>query len=173
VRVHISHDLYSTGAAGFAADAPRDLLPRRLGSQADDVECCVMAATRRVEGHRDRRHAFISHLAQTDYATIYRLADAPPWLLNAEIVPLIVLFSMMAAMLHVAATGSIDGEVPRRCRIALGTCVGAAVLVVGAPRPDIGPAIERTRPHVGDQWRTGEIWSGGSAATWAADHRRT
>lgn len=104
--------------------------------------------------------SFLSHLAQTVYAAIYRLADAPQWLLNAEIVPLIVLFSMMAAVLHVAATGSIDGEVPRRSRIALGICVGAAVLMVGAvvaTRPDIGPAIERTRPYIGDWWRTGEL----------------
>ncbi|CAO4133400.1 hypothetical protein OFEAOIEE_LOCUS1127 [Methylorubrum extorquens] len=75
-----------------------------------------------------------------------------------------MLFSMMAAVLHVAATGSIDGEVPRRSRIALGICVGAAVLVVGAvvaTRPDIGPAIERTRPYIGDWWRTGELPFGG------------
>lgn len=110
--------------------------------------------------------SFLSHLLQTVYAAIYRLADAPQWLLNAEIVPLIVLFSMMAAVLHVAATGSIDGEVPRRSRIALGICVGAAVLMVGAivaTRPDIGPAIERTRPYIGDWWRTGELGLGGPA----------
>jgi hypothetical protein len=110
--------------------------------------------------------SFLSHLAQTVYAAIYRLADAPQWLLNAEIVPLIVLFSMMAAVLHVAATGSIDGEVPRRSRIALRVCVGAAVLMVGAivaTRPDIGPAIERTRPYIGDWWRTGALPFGGAA----------
>lgn len=42
---------------------------------------------------------------------------------------------------------------PRRSRVALGIGVGAAVLVVGAiiaTRPDIGPAIERTRPWIGD-----------------------
>ncbi|WP_232631553.1 hypothetical protein [Methylobacterium sp. Leaf118] len=64
-----------------------------------------------------------------------------------------MLLSMMAAVLHVAATGSIDGEVPRRSRIALGLCVGGAVLVVGAvvaTRPDIGPTIERARPWIGD-----------------------
>ncbi|GEL44188.1 hypothetical protein MEX01_47790 [Methylorubrum extorquens] len=112
--------------------------------------------------------SFLSHLAQTVYAAIYRLADAPQWLLNAEIVPVIVLLSMMAAVLHVAATGSIDGEVPRRSRIALGICVGAAVLMVGAivaTRPDIGPAIERTRPYIGDWWRTGEIPYAGPAPT--------
>ncbi|CAO4167815.1 hypothetical protein CLBKND_01057 [Methylorubrum aminovorans] len=64
--------------------------------------------------------------------------------------PIIVLFSMMAAVLHVAATDSIDGEVPRRSRIALGFCVGVAVLRVGAiaaTRPDIGPAIKRATLH--------------------------
>lgn len=104
--------------------------------------------------------SFLSHLAQTVYAAIYRLADAPQWLLNAEVVPIIVLFSMIAAVLHVAATGSIDGEVPRRSRIALGLGVGVAVLLVGAvvaTRPDIAPAIERTRPYIGDWWRTGEL----------------
>lgn len=62
--------------------------------------------------------------------------------------------------------GISDGEVLRRSRIALGLGVGAAVLVVGAiltTRPDIGPAIERARPWIGDWWRTGEILSGGSA----------
>ncbi len=104
--------------------------------------------------------SFLSHLAQTVYATIYRLADAPQWLLNAEIVPAIVLLSMMAAVLHVAATGSIDGEVPRRSRIALGVGVGVAVLIVGAvvaTRPDIGPAVERARPWISDWWRTGAV----------------
>ncbi len=112
--------------------------------------------------------SFLSHLCQTIYATLYRLADAPQWLLNAEVVPWIVLLSMLAAMLHVCATGAVDGEVPRRSRIALGLGVGAAVLVVGAilaTRPDIGPAIERTRPWIGDWWRTGELWSGGPAPT--------
>jgi len=50
----------------------------------------------------------------------------------------------------------------RRSRIALGICVGAAVLVVGATRPDIGPAIERTRPYIGDWWRTGALPFGGA-----------
>lgn len=112
--------------------------------------------------------SFLSHLGQTVYATLYRLANAPQWLLNAEIVPIIVLFSMLASVLHVCATGAVDGEVPRRSRIALGLCVGAAVLLVGAilaTRPDIGPAIERTRPWIGDWWKTGEIWSGGPAPT--------
>ena len=104
--------------------------------------------------------SFLSHLAQTVYAAIYRLAEAPVWLLNAEIVPIIVLLSMMAAVLHVAATGSIDGEVPRRSRIALGVGVGVAVLLVGtvvATRPDIGPTIERARPWIGDWWHTGYL----------------
>lgn len=106
----------------------------------------------------------VSHLAQTVYAALYRLADAPEWLLNAEIVPLIVLSSMLAAVLHVAATGAVDGEVPRRSRIALGLGVGMAVLIVGgvlATRPDIGPAIERTRPWIGDWWKTGALPFGG------------
>lgn len=41
----------------------------------------------------------------------------------------------------------------RRSRIALGICVGATVLMVGAvvaTRPDIGPAIEWTWPYIGD-----------------------
>ncbi|QDI81058.1 hypothetical protein E8E01_11735 [Methylorubrum populi] len=112
--------------------------------------------------------SFLAHLGQTVYATIYRLADAPQWLLNAEVVPVIILVSMLGAVCHVAATGSVNGEVPRRSRVALGIGVGAAVLVVGAiiaTRPDIGPAIERTRPWIGDWWRTGEIWSSGPAPT--------
>lgn len=107
--------------------------------------------------------SFLSHLMQTVYAAIYRLADAPQWLLNAEIVPVIVLISMLGAVCHVAATGSVNGEVPRRSRIALGVGVGAAVLIVGAvvaTRPDIGPAVERARPWIGDWWKTGFVPGG-------------
>ena len=104
--------------------------------------------------------SFVSHLGQTIYAVVYRLADAPAWLLNAEIVPFIVGFSILAAMLHMLATGAIEEGVPHRSRVALGVGVGLAVVVVGAilaTRPDIGPVIERARPWIGDWWRTGEI----------------
>lgn len=52
-------------------------------------------------------------------------------------------------MLHIVATGTIEGEVPPRSRVTLGVAVGAAVILVGAvlaTRPGIAPAIERTRP---------------------------
>ena len=104
--------------------------------------------------------SFLSHLCQTVYAIIYRLADAPTWLLNAEVVPFIVGLSMVAAMLHIVATGGVKEGVPRRSRIALGIGVGVAVLLVGAvvaTRPDIGPTIERARPWIGDWWHTGFI----------------
>ena len=32
-----------------------------------------------------------------------------------------------------------------------------------ATQPDIRPAIERTRPYIGDWWRTGVLPFGGSA----------
>lgn len=102
--------------------------------------------------------SFLSHLMQTIYAIIYRLADAPLWLLNAEVVPFIVGASILAAMLHIVATGAIEGEVPRRSQVALGIGVGMAVILVGAilaTRPDIAPVIERTRPWIGDWWKTG------------------
>jgi hypothetical protein len=105
--------------------------------------------------------SFLSHLLQTIYAIIYRLADAPTWLLNAEVVPFIVGASILAAMLHIVATGAIEGEVPRRSRVTLGIAVGAAVILVGAvlaTRPDIAPAIERARPWIGDWWRTGRLF---------------
>lgn len=104
--------------------------------------------------------SFLSHLGQTVYAIVYRLAEAPKWLLNAEVVAPIVLLSMLAATLHVCAPGLIAGEVPRRQRIVFGVWVGLAVLLVGAvlaTRPDIGPVIERARPWIGDWWRTGAV----------------
>lgn len=55
---------------------------------------------------------------------------------------------------------------PHSSRIILGVRVGATVLMVGAvvaTRPDIGPAIERTRPNISDWWRTGELTFGGLA----------
>lgn len=107
--------------------------------------------------------SFLSHFGQTVYSLVYRLADAPGWLLNAEIVPFIVLFSVLGAVLHVAAPGSVDGTVPRRNRIALGIGVGLAVLTVMAlliTRPDIKPLIERARPFIGDWWKTGELPGG-------------
>ncbi|WP_232629176.1 hypothetical protein [Methylobacterium sp. Leaf118] len=104
--------------------------------------------------------SFVSHLAQTTYAIIYRLADAPKWLLNAEVVPFIVGVSMVAAILHVAATGGIKEGVPRRSRVALGLGVGCAVIMVGAiiaTRPDVAPVIERARPWIGDWFKTGSL----------------
>lgn len=74
--------------------------------------------------------------------------------------PFIVLASVVGAVLHVVAPGSVDGVVPRRNRLALGAGVGLAVLVVMAlliTRPDIKPVIERTRPYIGDWFRTGEM----------------
>jgi len=107
--------------------------------------------------------SFLSHVGQTTYSLVYRLADAPQWLLNAEVVPFIVLTSVVGAVLHVVAPGSVDGVVPRRNRLALGAGVGLAVLVVMAlliTRPDIKPVIERTRPYIGDWFRTGEMPGG-------------
>lgn len=91
--------------------------------------------------------SFVSHLGQTIYAAHYRMAAAPQWLLNAEVVPIIVRFSMLAAVLHVAATGPVDGEEPRHSRIR--PSAGVTVLIVGAGlanRHGIGSAIERPQP---------------------------
>lgn len=104
--------------------------------------------------------SFLSRLLQTIDAIVHRLADAPPWLLNAEIVPFTGQASILAAMLHIVATGAIEGEVPRRSQVALGISVGLAVILLGAilaTRPDVGPIIERARPWIGDGWRTGEL----------------
>ncbi|CAO4164053.1 hypothetical protein [Methylorubrum aminovorans] len=64
-------------------------------------------------------------------------------------------------MLHIVATGAIEGEVTPRSRVTLGVAVGAAVILVGAvlaTRPGIAPAIERTRPWIWDWWRTGRLF---------------
>ena len=107
--------------------------------------------------------SFLSHLCQSIYAIIYRLADAPMWLLNAEVVPFIVGLSMVAAMLHILATGGVKEGVPRRSQVTLGLATGLAVIVVGgviATRPDIAPVIERARPYIGDWWKTGFVPGG-------------
>ncbi|WP_430914063.1 hypothetical protein [Methylobacterium sp. sgz302541] len=103
--------------------------------------------------------SFLSLLFQTSYAILYRLADAPKWLLNAEIVPLIVMVSILGAICHVAAPADEEGQIPPRNRIAFGVMVGIAALAFGvlvATRPDIRPLIERTRPFIGDWFRTGD-----------------
>lgn len=90
---------------------------------------------------------FPSHLAQTIDAAIDRPAETPTWLIYAGVVPIILLLSM-AAVVPVAATGSIGGEVPPRSRIGLAVVV--TVLIVSA-------AV------IGE--RTEEIWGIGPAPT--------
>ncbi|MCJ2039858.1 hypothetical protein MKK55_13055 [Methylobacterium sp. J-059] len=103
--------------------------------------------------------SFASHLGQTAYSIAYRLAPSD-WFLNSEIVSFIIMGSVVGAALHICAPGSLDGQVPRRNRIALGIGVGIATLVVGlllVTRPDIRPLIERTRPYIGDWFHTGAL----------------
>jgi len=104
--------------------------------------------------------SFMSHFGQSAYAIAYRLADAPAWLLNAEVIAPVVILSMVAGVLHVTAPESIEGTVPRRNRYALGAFVGLAVLMLGVlltTRPDVRPWIDRARPYIGDFWHTGEM----------------
>lgn len=111
--------------------------------------------------------SFLSHWCQNLYSLAYRLAQAPQWLLTAEVVSPIVMLSVVAAVLHVAAPGAVDGTVPRRNRIALGVGVGIAALAVAAlmaARPDIRPLIERTRPFIGDWFQTGMMPPGAPPA---------
>lgn len=103
--------------------------------------------------------SFLSHAGQSLYSVLYRLAPTP-WLLNSEIVSPIVLLSVIGSVLHVGAPGAVDGRVPRRNRIALGSCVGVAVCLVAAilaTRPDIGPMLDRVRPYISDWWATGSL----------------
>jgi hypothetical protein len=104
--------------------------------------------------------SFLSHWCQNLYSLAYRLAQAPEWLLTAEVVSPIVMLSMVASVLHVAAPGAVDGTVPRRNRIALGIGIGLAVFAVAvlmATRPDIRPIIDRARPYIGDWFSTGYL----------------
>ena len=86
--------------------------------------------------------------------------------LNAETVPLIMLFSTMAAVLHVAARGSIDGEVPRRRRIgprSLRRRGGADGRSRGGDPAGDRPGDCADAPSIGDGWWTGELPFGRSA----------
>ncbi|WP_147027136.1 hypothetical protein [Methylobacterium oxalidis] len=97
------------------------------------------------------------------YALVYRLAGTPAWFLNNELLSPIILISVIAVVLHVCTPGTIDGVVPRRNQYALAIGFGAAVLITGfmiASKPDLQPYLERTRPYIGDWFRTGEIPSG-------------
>lgn len=103
--------------------------------------------------------SFASHLSQCLYSIMYRLAPTQ-WLLNSEVVSPIVLLGVVAAILHVSAPGAVDGTVPRRNRVALGSGIGVATIFVALlliTRPDIGPLLERARPWISDWWTTGSL----------------
>lgn len=63
--------------------------------------------------------SFLSHFLQSVHAIAYRLAPSQ-WLLNSEIISPMVMGSCAAAVLHIAASGAVDGTVPRWSRVALG-----------------------------------------------------
>lgn len=112
--------------------------------------------------------SFLAHNLQTIYSVLYRLANAPPWLLNAEVVPFIVIISMIAGALHVVAPGAYnEGTIPPRDRTALAIGVAIAVLLIGtlvATRPDIRPIMERLRPAIDDWFHTGQLGLGQGSA---------
>ncbi|NEU14705.1 hypothetical protein G3T14_21740 [Methylobacterium sp. BTF04] len=104
--------------------------------------------------------SFAGHLGQGLYAIAYRLAEAPAWLLNAEVIAPITIVSAIAGVLHVSAPGAFKGTVPRRNRYALALALALGVLALGVlltTRPDIKPIIDRARPYIGDFFRTGDV----------------
>lgn len=110
---------------------------------------------------------FFSGLAQAVYAILFRLAGAPAWMLYMETVAPTVLISVLAAVLHVAAPGGLDGTVPRRNKIALGAMFGLGVVGVGVLlflRPDLASVIERTPMWLRDFWETGLLMEPGRSA---------
>jgi len=109
--------------------------------------------------------SFASHLGQSVYSILYRLAPSQ-WFLNSEPVSFIVMFGIIAAIMHVSAPGGLNGTVPRRNRIALGLGVGVATITLALlliSRPDIAPLLERARPWIGDFWLTGALTTPNSA----------
>lgn len=111
---------------------------------------------------------FLSSELQGIYAIIYRLGGAPRWFLNNELLPGVIMVGVIAVVCHVLAPGAIgarDGRpaVPRRNQYGLAIGFGCAVLMVGAliaSKPDVQPWLERTRPYIGDWWRTGQFGVG-------------
>lgn len=101
---------------------------------------------------------FLSSLLQAVYAVLFRLAGAPPWMLYIETVAPTILISVLAAVLHVAAPGAVDGTVPRRNKIALGLMFGLGALGIGVLlflRPDLAVFIEQTPGWLRDFWGGG------------------
>lgn len=104
---------------------------------------------------------WLASLSQSLYSILYRLAGAPAWMLTIEIVAPTVLLSVIGALLHVAAPGAFDGNLPRRNKIAIGAMFGAAALVVFGLlvyRPDISDWVERTPWWLRDMWETGALY---------------
>lgn len=108
---------------------------------------------------------FLSSELQGIYAIIYRLGGAPKWFLNNELLPYIIILGIVAVVCHVCTPGALDARdgrpaVPRRNQYGLAIGFGCAVLTVGlliASKPDVLPWLERSRPYIGDWWRTGEL----------------
>ncbi|UMY16681.1 hypothetical protein MMB17_18640 [Methylobacterium organophilum] len=116
---------------------------------------------------------FLSSELQGIYAILYRLGGAPQWFLNNELLPWVIMIGIVAVVLHVCTPGALDERdgrpaVPRRNQYALAIGFGCAVLMVGAlvaSKPDVQPWLERTRPYIGDWWKTSFLSPAGAPPT--------
>jgi hypothetical protein len=94
---------------------------------------------------------FFSSFGFGFWALLWRLAGKPDWMLESSVQAFWIYLSILAGALHITAPGAVDGRIPRPNKIALGTAVGAGVLVFLLllwTVPDLSQPMEAIRPYI-------------------------
>jgi hypothetical protein len=97
--------------------------------------------------------SFSSHFLYGVWMLVWRLSGQPPWIINSDVTAFLVALSTVAGLCYLAAPGSIDGHVPPRNRLLIGSAFGCAFLLVAFSvlHPlDLGPLADALKPWLTD-----------------------
>jgi hypothetical protein len=83
------------------------------------------------------------------WGLLWRLGGKPDWMLESSMNGVWWWITILGSVLHITAPGAINGSIPTpnkiRLGIAIGTAVGAAMLIM-VLRPDLRPIVDMMEP---------------------------
>lgn len=72
---------------------------------------------------------WLAEIGQRLWSIIWRGLDQPGWMTESYVLPLLLTLNFLGGVQHITAPGAVDGIIPRRNWIVLGSAVGAATFV--------------------------------------------